>query len=218
MSRAQAMRPLRALQALPVLLTALAASSAVAGQTAAPAEDLLPGLPAPVEFLASSLDLGSLHIALQATSLQLAQQQLGGRIAQQGQAGVATRSLCYYQAHGKLPWVLWLDSSELYHGDVIHGFRLARLSPDATLTAGCSALPAHTDAVLAAPVRLGEPHDEVVAALGPPATETPGTLLFLRARSIERDGLPFTLTSRVFIRLHDGQVEYIEAQKSTSIE
>ena len=169
-----------------------------------------------MELLASALDLNDLHIVLQSTSLRQVQERLGGSVSQQGDAGVAVRSLCYYQPHSANPWVLWLESSELYRGDVIHGFRLARLAAGAQPDASCIPMRARSDPVLAG-VRLGEPQEQLIATLGPPANETPGTLLFLRARLIEIEETLFTVSSRVFIRLRAGQVESIEASKSTSI-
>jgi hypothetical protein len=199
----------------------LAAGSALA--QAPPGHPALPGpLTAappggPVEQLVSSLDLNDLHIVLQRTSLQQVQARLGGGIAQQGEAGVATRSLCYYQAHSASPWVLWLQSSEVYYGDVIHGFRLMRLVPGTQPEAGCSALPQHSDVALAVGLHLGQSASEAIAALGAPANQTPDTLLFLRARLTEMEGVLFTLASRIVIRLNAAQITSIEASQSTSI-
>jgi hypothetical protein len=197
-------------------LTAGAASAQGGPPWAAP--------PSAVELAASALDVGGLHIVLQSTSLRQVEAQLGGSIQQQGDAGVAVRSLCYYQLQGRpqsqrrshAPWILWLTSSELYHGDVIHGFRLARLAPGAQPEAGCIPLRQPGEAVLAG-AALGQARDEVVAALGPPVTETPGTLLFLRAGLTVIEDTLFTVQSRVCIRLESGHVDSIEVSKSTSI-
>lgn len=131
--------------------------------------------------------------------------------------GVGVRSLCYYQPNSRVPWALWLQSSELYQGDIIHGFRLARLAPGAPPDPGCSALRQRGDVALGVMLRLGEPRDEVVTAFGPPVTETPGTLLFIRAGLTVIEDALFTVQNRVFMKLESGQVDSIEVWKSTSM-
>jgi hypothetical protein len=157
--------------------------------------------------------------------LQQVQEKLGGGISQHGDPGVAVRSLCYYQPNGqpnrrpssRVPWALWLKSSELYHGDVIHGFQLAHLAPGAQPEAGCIPLRQQGDVMLAGTLRLGQTRDEVTATLGPPATETPGTLLFQRAGLTVIEDTLFAVQSRAFIKLDAGQADSVEVWKSTSI-
>lgn len=211
-----------------LVLAALTAGTASSQALGAPGAD--PGLPdgahpdvrpAAVVLLASSLDVGGMHVVLQSTSLSEVQARLGGSVSRQGDAGVGVRSLCYYQPHTRIPWALWLQSSELYQGDVIHGYRWARLAAvntaGAAPEAGCVALRQRADAPLGTMLKLGEPRDEVVAVLGPPVTETPGTLLFIRAGLTVIEGTLFTLQNRAFIKLQDRQVDSVEVWKTTSI-
>lgn len=168
-------------------------------------------------LLASALDVGGVHIVLQSTSLPQVQARLGGSVSRVGDAGVGIRSLCYYQSKSRIPWALWIQSSELYQGDVIHSFRLARLAPGAEPEAGCVALKQGGDVTLGAMLRLGAPREEVIAAFGPPVTETPNTLLFLRAGLTVIEDTVFSVQNRAFMQLEAGQVVSVEVSKSTSI-
>jgi hypothetical protein len=164
-----------------------------------------------------TLDLAQVHVVLEKTSMSDVQRQLGGTVGHRGDAGTSLSWLCYYQARGANPWIIWILSGEIHGGEIVHGFELTRILPGATPEVGCGSLKERDQAVLPATLKLGQTRQEVLTRLGAPSRAKRDALQFIRTRSMDSPGGPLSMFNVTWIQFDErGSVTGVGTVKTTT--
>ncbi|MGA7697038.1 MAG: hypothetical protein WCA76_18570 [Candidatus Sulfotelmatobacter sp.] len=158
------------------------------------------------------------EVTLEETSMEDAEQHLGGVIGKRGDAGDAMQWLCFQGADSVGGWVLWLESGEI-NGGSVGSLQWQRLSNRDVLDRRCHALQkAGTPIQLPLSLKLGAKSSDVLKSLGPPTSKDGGRLIYLHEHEVGaiRGGDPFISSNIVVVHLRDGLVWAIQASKTTS--
>jgi hypothetical protein len=168
--------------------------------------------------MVSTFRVSGYDITLEETSMNDAEQRLGGAIGKKGDAGDALEWLCFHGADAVGGWVLWLESGEIDGGSV-GSFQWQRLSNRDVLDIRCHSLRNVGSAIeLPLSLHLGAKSSEVLRSLGPPTLRTDGRLIYLHQHKAggTRADDPFISSNIVVIRLRREVVWAIQVSKTTS--
>jgi hypothetical protein len=172
--------------------------------------------PSGAQELVSEIAIGSFNVVLEKTLLE----QVGTHFrAFTGHSGDAGESLDWVCLHGQNrigQWILWIESGEI-HGQTVGGFLLLQRTANDKLDSHCKSVE-NARISLPIPLSLGMSRAQVVAALGPPTSQS-GSHLFYYHLNPEAGDAAETLTrvSTLYIRLNGrNEIDALQVWRTTS--
>lgn len=165
----------------------------------------------------SGIQLDDMHVALDETPFGAVQRRLGGMIGHNGkEAGNSLSWICFDARKLATPSVIWLESGELYHNDVVAGFQWRSVTHGFAIDARCQAVPSADQIRLPVAIRLGDTVAQVRTALGTPTSESKTVMFYAVSRPSVRANTVWTTLNTIAIQIQDGTVRAIEAWMSTT--
>lgn len=171
--------------------------------------------------LVSKITIGPFQVALEDTPLEEVGTHFSASIGHVGDAGESLAWVCLHGQDRIGQWVLWIESGEI-HGPMCGGFLLMRRTANSQLDSRCKPV---ADGRISMPilVRLGMSRAQVVAALGPPTSQSGSHLFYYHHRIVTlspKAGVapePFDMNNTLYIRLNSGnKVDAFQVWRTTS--
>ncbi len=166
------------------------------------------------------IGIGSFRVKLGTTLLADAASHFNAKIGYQGDASEALSWVCLQGGTRAGPWALWLESGEI-DGPTIGGFLLLPRPGSGWLDHRC--IPLRDAAIsLPIPLQIGMSGAQVVAALGPPTSQSENHILYSHHLVVtlnpkgDTPGEPLDLDTDLYIRLDGGVVAGFQVWRTTS--
>jgi hypothetical protein len=177
--------------------------------------------PSGVQDLVSKIAIGSFNVVLEKTSLEHVGTHFSASIGHSGDAGESLEWVCLHGQDRLGQWILWIESGEI-DGPAVGGFLLMRRSANNRLDNRCKPV---DDGSISLPISLslGMSRAQVVAALGPPTSQSGSHLFYYHHRVVKENpkaggaAEPSDLSNTLFIRLNSkNEVDAFQVWRTTT--